>query len=113
MDTVMCHRSVAVLVTLASITFSACGNDSDPTTSTVDATVSVSTERSTSPSSESVPVSSELSASGVILAAILLTSGDIESAVISGLVTPEEVDAARVAIARKTLDRWVDLAQQD
>lgn len=49
--------------------------------------------------------------SSVILAAVLIASGGLESAVASGLVTPDEVDAARAAIEAGTLDEWVRLAR--
>ena len=58
------------------------------------------------------PLPADVSASGVVLAAYLMTSGDIESAVAEGLVSPTEVDLAKKAIADGTLESWVELAQQ-
>lgn len=66
---------------------------------------------------ESSEVSVELAlpegstARGVVLAAVLLSNGDIGRAVEEGLVTPEEVELALTAIEAGTLQAWVDLAQ--
>lgn len=53
-----------------------------------------------------VRAADDLTAAGVVLAAVLLTTSDITAAVAEGLVTPAEVDAARAAIADGTLDEW-------
>jgi hypothetical protein len=47
---------------------------------------------------------------GVLLAAYLLVNGDISLAVEEALVSPEEVELARKAIADNTLQEWVDRA---
>ena len=47
---------------------------------------------------------------GVLLAAYLLINGDISLAVEESLVSPEEVELARKAIAENKLQEWVDLA---
>lgn len=57
-------------------------------------------------------VSDTVSAEGVVLAAVLLSTADIEASVAEGLVTPDEVDEARRAIERGTLDEWRELAEQ-
>lgn len=44
--------------------------------------------------------------SGVLLAAVLLATGDVTGAVAEGIVSPEEVDAAVAAVAAGDLDRW-------
>lgn len=51
-----------------------------------------------------------VTAQGVILAAYLLISGDISQAVEEALVSPEEVELARKAIAENRLQEFVDLA---
>lgn len=56
---------------------------------------------------------SEVTAFGVVLAAVLLTSGDIEKALSEGLVTPEVVVEARMAIANKQVDLWRQRAEMD
>jgi hypothetical protein len=67
---------------------------------------------------ESVEQSIELelpegsSAGGVVLAALLLSNGDITRAVEEGLVTPEEVELALAALAEGNLQAWVDAAEQ-
>ncbi|HEU4808241.1 MAG TPA: hypothetical protein VFT01_08260 [Homoserinimonas sp.] len=59
-----------------------------------------------------LPVSDTVSAEGVVLAAVLLSTADIEASVAEGLVTPDEVDEARRAIEDGTLDEWRELAEQ-
>ncbi|WP_157156743.1 hypothetical protein [Diaminobutyricimonas sp. LJ205] len=48
----------------------------------------------------------------MLLAAVLLSTADIESAVAEGLVTPDEVDEARRAIEDDSLDAWRALAER-
>ncbi|MBC8364839.1 MAG: hypothetical protein H8E59_07535 [Actinobacteria bacterium] len=47
---------------------------------------------------------------GVIAAAVLLATGDIEAALADGLVTPAEVEVAADAIDNGTLDDWMEQA---
>lgn len=54
-----------------------------------------------------------LSAQGVVLAAILLSTADISAAVAEGLVTPAEIDAATRAIEDGSLDFWRQRAEAD
>ena len=49
-------------------------------------------------------------AQGVVLAAFILTNGDIARAIEEGLVTPIEVELARTALRNGTLQQWVDAA---
>ena len=56
---------------------------------------------------------SDLSARGVLLAAVLLSEGDVERAVADGLVTPAEVDEAIRAIEREELDVWAQRAETE
>lgn len=49
----------------------------------------------------------------VLLAAVILTSGDIEKAIIEGLVTSTDVDAAVAAIKDGTLDAWRERAETE
>ena len=49
---------------------------------------------------------SDVTARGVVLAAVLLVAGDIDKAVKNGVVTESEVLEARQAIADGTLDIW-------
>jgi hypothetical protein len=55
----------------------------------------------------------DVTARGVVLAAVLLVAGDVEKALTKGLVTAPEVDAARKAIAEGTLDMWRQRAEAD
>lgn len=56
---------------------------------------------------------SDLTARGVLLAAVLLSEGDVERAVADGLVTPAEVDEAIRAIEREELDVWAQRAETE
>ena len=49
----------------------------------------------------------------VLLAAVILSSGDIEKALTEGLVTSIDVDAAAAAIQEGTLDAWRERAEAD
>jgi hypothetical protein len=56
---------------------------------------------------------SDVTARGVVLAAVLLVAGDVEKALTKGLVSAPEVDAARKAIDEGTLDMWRQRAEAD
>lgn len=56
---------------------------------------------------------SDVTARGVVLAAVLLREGDVERGVADGLVTPAEVDAAIAAIERDELDAWAQRAEAE
>jgi len=56
---------------------------------------------------------SDVTAQGVVLAAILLSAADIELSIESGLVTPAEVATARQALEDGTLDIWRQRAEKD
>jgi hypothetical protein len=58
------------------------------------------------PVAESITDAAALRPSGVLLAAVLLATGDVGAAVAEGIVSPEEVDAAVAAVAAGDLDRW-------
>lgn len=55
----------------------------------------------------------DLSAKGVVLAAVVLVAGDVDKALSDGTVTPAEVEAARKAITEGTLDLWRQRAEAD
>lgn len=55
----------------------------------------------------------EVSPAGVLKAAVLLSSGDIEKALENGTVTPEEVNNAKDAIEFGTLGEWQKLAEEE
>ncbi len=54
-----------------------------------------------------------VTAQGVVLAAYLLSSGDVALAVEEALVSPEEVELARKAIAENNLQDWADRASEE
>jgi hypothetical protein len=56
---------------------------------------------------------SDVSADGVLLAAVILSSGDIQTAVEKNIVSSAEVNAARDAILANTLDLWRQRAERD
>jgi hypothetical protein len=53
-----------------------------------------------------------VTARGVVLAAYLLSSGDIARAVEEALVSPDEVELARQALAEGSLQEWVNRASE-
>ena len=55
----------------------------------------------------------DVSARGVVLAAVLLVAGDVDKAVKNGVVTESEVLEARQAIADGTLDIWRQRVESD
>jgi hypothetical protein len=55
----------------------------------------------------------DVSAQGVVLAAVLLVAGDIDKGLAQGVVTPAEVTEARLAIESGTLDMWRQRAESD
>lgn len=55
----------------------------------------------------------DVTAQGVLLAAVILSSGDINSAVDKGIVTGAEVTQARDAILANTLDLWRQRAETE
>jgi hypothetical protein len=55
----------------------------------------------------------DVSAQGVVLAAVLLVAGDIDKGLAQGVVTPAEVNEARLAIDSGTLDMWRQRAESD
>lgn len=87
-----------LIAALLPLTLIACGdNGTDTTTTTV--------------VDQSIIESSDVSATGVLLAAVLLVDGDVEQALADARVTVAEVDAAATAIENDTLDRWAALAE--
>lgn len=56
---------------------------------------------------------SSVTAEGVLLAAVLLKTGDIDEAVSQGIVTPDEVTEAKLAVDTGTLDLWRQRAEAE
>lgn len=48
----------------------------------------------------------------VVLAFVLMSTGDIESAVAEGLVTPDEVAVAVQSLEEGTVQQWIDRAEE-
>lgn len=55
----------------------------------------------------------DVSAEGVLLAAVLLSTADLEASLAEGLVTPAELDLAQAAIDDGLLDQWRERAEHD
>lgn len=55
----------------------------------------------------------DVSARGVVLAAVLLVAGNVEKGLAEGTVTLTEVYEARIAIESGTLDMWRQRAELD
>jgi hypothetical protein len=56
---------------------------------------------------------SDVTAKGIVLAGVLLQSGDIEKAVSAGIVTPAEVDMAKKAIDLGNMKYWAERAAKE
>lgn len=59
------------------------------------------------------PLPSRVTARGVLVGAVLLTTADIKAAIAKKIVTAEEVAAARLAIKDRTLGQWRSRAEAD
>lgn len=55
----------------------------------------------------------DISAKGVVLAGVILQSGDIDKAVGAGMVTPAEVDTAKKAIDEGNMKYWAQRAASE
>lgn len=75
--------------------------------------VSCSQNDDVSNSTTTTVVMSDANPSRVILAAVILASGDIERALAEGLVTAIDVDAAVAAMKDGTLDTWRQRAEAE
>lgn len=59
------------------------------------------------------PLPDFVTAKGVVLATVIIATGNVSSAIEQGLVSPQEVDLARKAIAEGTVQDWVDAAEME
>lgn len=59
------------------------------------------------------PLPEFVTAKGVVLATVIIATGNVSSAIEQGLVSPQEVDLARKAIAEGTVQDWVDAAEKE
>ena len=58
-------------------------------------------------------LASDVTARGVVLAAVLLVAGDVAAALEQGVVTAAEVNTAQVAVDEGTLDVWRQRAEME
>ena len=82
----------------------------EATTTTVPKEEYVPTDYAAEGVLEASELSEDVTPVGVIAAAVLIATGDIEAAMADGLVTPAEVEVAADAIENGTLVDWVKLA---
>ena len=92
-----------VVLTLAAMSLSSC--------STLGSSSLTSTSAATDILTMTMPT--DVTAAGVVTAAVILRAGSVEEAVANGTVTPAEVDLARKAVAEGTLDLWAERAEAD
>lgn len=59
------------------------------------------------------PLPEFVTAKGAVLATVIIATGNVSSAIEQGLVSPQEVDLARKAIAEGTVQDWVDAAEKE
>lgn len=91
------------MVTLAATALSGCSSSmASSTTATADAGNVLT-----------MTLPTDVTAAGVIAAAVIIRAGSIEDAVANGTVTPAEVDLARQALAEGTLELWAQRAEVD
>ena len=93
--------AATVVVTVAVSSLSACATQPQPVASSTVAANDILT----------MTLPADVTASGVITAAVLLRAGSIEEAVSNGTVTPAEVDLARQAMTDGLLDLWAQRAE--
>ena len=57
------------------------------------------------------PLPEHVTAKGVVLATLIIATGNVASAIEQGMVSPQEVELARKAIAEGKVQEWVDAAE--
>lgn len=92
----------ALVITFSAVALSACANEPEPTV-----------EEKNHSAILSMQLPADVSATGVMLAALLLSTSDIEAALAEGLVTPAEVSLAQEAIDDGLLNHWRQRAEQE
>jgi len=107
------RKNVALLVTLAlPVLPLACGDDDEQTGDTTTVASTTATPTTTGATTTTVALPADQEPDGVLLSALILMAGDAEAAVASGVVAPDEVDAAAAALEAGTLEQWVTAASQ-
>lgn len=94
--------ALACVAGLSALTLSSCAGETQPVV-TPSATHDILTKK----------LPADITAKGVLLAAVLLGTADIEASLEAGLVTPVEVATAKLAISDGTLDIWRQRAEAD
>lgn len=107
----MSKHAVWLMTLVLPVTLLACGDDEQTGDITTVTSTTVVSTTSTAPST-TIPGVADLEPDGVLLGALILIAGDAESAVASGVVAPDELDAAAQALENGTLQQWVTAASQ-
>jgi hypothetical protein len=97
--------AIAVVASLTALM--ACGSDDSADD---DGSIGVDTSSVVDVLPDGVP--DDIQPDKVLLAAVLLAAGDVDTALSEGLVTAEEVDRAAEALDVGTLDDWMDRAEE-
>lgn len=103
-----------LLAVVLAVTLVGCQGASSPEAAPVeqDAQLAPSTvepEKSVVP--EVLPAN--VTARGVVLATVIIATGNVSSAIEQGLISPQEVDLARKAIAAGATQDWIDAADEE
>jgi hypothetical protein len=90
-------------MTLTAMSLSACSNSGATSPTSTGTTSDILT----------MTMPPDVTAAGVVTAAVILRAGSVEEAVANGTVTPAEVDLARQAVAEGKLALWAQRAEAD
>ena len=99
------------LVFLAALLLGGCTGELESQRGALDPAEELAAKQAVHTEPEAVELPSGSSARGVVVAALLLSSGDIERALLNGQVTPSEVKYATLALEEGTLNAWRELAE--
>lgn len=106
------HRAVFALVCIPlSLVLSACSQGSQVPTPTGESSGVTRPVTPQDTSSIPDPLPEHVTAKGVVLATVIIATGNVASAIEQGMASPQEVDLARKAIAEGTVQEWVDAAE--
>lgn len=116
--TISRRLGVSVLIGAMALAMGACGSDSDDDTTPTGASTVVETTTGTDSTDGSNGDLTPQEVDGVdpekvLVAAILLGTGEVDVALSQGLVTADEVDLASIALRTGSLREWADRAVAD
>ena len=108
-------RRVVALVTLSGLLLAASGcaeSAAEPNPPAYPASPTAPVEEEPT-SAVPDPLPEFVTAKGVVLATVIIATGNVSSAIEQGLVSPQEVDLARKAITEGHVQDWVDAAEKE